>query len=74
MPRFFFHIRNGHPFKDVDGLELVDMDAVHAEARGLARDLMRLDQTKQDWSKWDIIVTDENDDVVLRLPFHDVAP
>jgi hypothetical protein len=74
MPRFFFHIRNGHPFNDIDGLELADMQAVQAEAVGLARDLMRIEKTQRDWSKWDILVTDENGGIVLQLPLADVAP
>jgi hypothetical protein len=74
MPRFYFHIRNGHPFNDVDGLEFVDIQAVRAEAVCLARDLMRVEKTQRDWSSWGILVTDENDGIVLQFPFLDVAP
>ena len=69
MSRFYFHIRNGRPFDDVDGLELADVGAARAEAVALARDIMRLEPLQQDWSKWAIHVTDEHDDLVLDIPF-----
>jgi hypothetical protein len=41
----------GRPFNDIDGFELPDIEAAHAEAIGLARDLMRMKPEQQDWSR-----------------------
>jgi hypothetical protein len=73
MARYYFSIRNGERFEDVDGLELSDVEAARAEALGLARDLMRLRNDRKDWSGWSIRVTDEQHAFVLELPFADIA-
>ena len=73
MAGYFFSIRNGKPFNDIDGLELADLRAVRAEAIGLARDLMRLDYGRRDWSGWAIRVTDDAHHLVLDLPFAEVV-
>jgi uncharacterized protein DUF6894 len=39
MPRYFFHISNGHPFKDPKGEGLQDDDAAWAEALRTVRDI-----------------------------------
>ncbi|MDR3461286.1 MAG: hypothetical protein P4L76_03085 [Beijerinckiaceae bacterium] len=72
MPRYFFHLENARPFRDVDGLELPDIDAAHDEAVGLARDIMRLEPGRRNWSKWTVSVTDGNESRVLQIPFSDV--
>ncbi len=69
MARYYFSLRNGRHFDDIDGLELVDLNAARAEAVGFARDLMRLDYDRRDWSQWIVRVTDENQFVVFELPF-----
>ena len=33
--RYYFSLKNGRPFHDVDGLELPDLDAARTEAVGL---------------------------------------
>jgi hypothetical protein len=70
MQRYYFSIANQPPFNDIDGLELPDVAAVRAEAIGLARDLMRLSlHTRGGWSHGAIRVTDDDQRVVLNLPF-----
>lgn len=69
MVRYFFNLKNGRPFNDTDGLELTDLETVRKEALGFARDLMRLEPSRQDWSSWAVQVTDELQRVVLDLAF-----
>jgi hypothetical protein len=73
MAHYYFSIRNGKRFDDVDGLELADLEAARAEAISFARDLMRLDYDRRDWSGWAIRVTDEAHNLVLDLPFAEAA-
>jgi hypothetical protein len=69
MPRFYFSLANGRSFEDRDGLELPDIAAVRAEAIGFARDLMRMEPERRDWSRWTVRVTDDDRKSVLDLPF-----
>jgi hypothetical protein len=69
MPRYYFSVANGRSFNDVDGLELQDIAAARAEAIGFARDLMRLEPERRDWSDWVVRVTDEGHQSVFDLPF-----
>jgi hypothetical protein len=73
MPRYYFSLKNGRPFHDVDGLELPDLDAVRTEAVGFARDLMRMQPERRDWSAWVVCVTDEAQQAVLKVAFSDVV-
>lgn len=49
------------------------MAEVHAEAIGFARDLMRLEPLRRDWSRWVVRVTDDNQNSVFNLPFPKAA-
>jgi hypothetical protein len=69
MPRYYFSIANGRSFDDVDGLELPDSAAARVEAAGFARDLMRLETERRDWSHWSVRVTDDDHNPVSELPF-----
>ena len=73
MARYYFSLQNGRSFEDVDGLELSDMAEVRAEAIGFARDLMRLEPLRRDWSHWVVRVTDEDQKSVFDLPFPEAA-
>lgn len=73
MARYYFSIVNSQPFGDTDGLELPDLTAVRDEAAGFARDLMRLNPRRQDWSGWSIRVTDEDRRTMLDLSFAEAA-
>ena len=59
MPRYYFSITNGRPFNDMDGLELPDLAAARQEAIGFARDLIRMEPERRDWSSWAVRVTGE---------------
>lgn len=73
MSRYYFNLRNGQTFDDVDGLELPDIDAVRTEAVGFARDLMRLHPERRDWSNWIVCVTDDVKELVLNVAFSEAA-
>jgi hypothetical protein len=72
MPRYYFNLAN-RSFNDVDGLELQDAWAARAEAIGFARDLMRMEPERRDWSSWVVRVTDEDKKSVLDLAFVEVV-
>ena len=69
MPRYYFSLSDGRPFKDVDWLDLPDLEAARDEAMGLARDLIRLKPNRRDWSSWSVRVTDEDNHSVLEVRF-----
>jgi uncharacterized protein DUF6894 len=73
MPRYYFSLKNGRPFRDVDGLELPDIDAVRTEAVGFARDVMRMEPERQDWSQWAVCVTDDAQKSVITVAFCEVT-
>jgi hypothetical protein len=73
MPRYFFSLKNGRPFHDVDGLELADIGAVRNEAVKFARDVMRMEPERLDWSQWAVCVTDDAQKSVFKLAFSEVA-
>ena len=73
MPRYYFSLTNGRNFNDTDGLELPDLAAVREEAIGFARDLMRMEPERQDWSSWAVHVTDESQSSVFDLSFLEVV-
>jgi hypothetical protein len=73
MTRYYFSLKNGKPFDDVDGLELPDVDAARKEAIGFARDMMRMEPERRDWSSWVVCVTDDAQQCVLKLNFADAV-
>lgn len=73
MARYYFSVQNGRSFDDIDGLELSNMAEVRAEASAFARDLMRLEPLRRDWSRWVVLVTDDEGKFVMKLPFPDAA-
>ena len=73
MPRYYFNIENDSVFDDPDGLDLPDAVSARDEALGLARDLMRLQPERLEWTDYKVRVTDESGRPVLDLPFADVA-
>jgi hypothetical protein len=73
MPRYYFSLKNGRPFDDVDGLELPDIEAARTEAIGFARDMMRMEYDRRDWSAWAVCVTDDARECVLKIAFSDVV-
>jgi uncharacterized protein DUF6894 len=73
MPRYYFSLKNERPFQDVDGLELADFDAARTEAVGFARDLIRMQPERRDWSACVVCVTDEAHQPVLKVAFSEVV-
>ena len=69
MSRYYFSVTNGRTFNDTDGLELSDLAAVRQEAIGFARDLIRMEPERRDWSSWAVRVTDCAEKSVLNLLF-----
>jgi hypothetical protein len=70
MPRYFFHVRDGHDMPDDTGTELPDDDAARAEAVVLAGSLLR-DLGGQFWSgtDWFMQVVREDGKQVCELEF-----
>jgi hypothetical protein len=70
MPRFFFHVRDGEPVDDPDGMFLPDMRSARLEAVRSARDFMAEDlrRGRLHLSSW-IEVTDEQGEAIFALPF-----
>jgi hypothetical protein len=73
MPRYYFNIVDGRRFDDAEGLELPDTAAARAEAVAIARDLMRIDPTRTDWSEWLVQVTNEHRQIAFDLLFRDAG-
>jgi len=69
MPRYYFSLANDLSFDDIDGLELSNLAAARSEAIGLARDLMRLQPERRDWSGCTVRVSDDEQNVLFDLPF-----
>ena len=69
MPRYFFNLIDGQPFEDTDGLELADCGEARDEAIGFARDIIRDEPNRRDWSSWCVRVTNEQGEHVLEVPF-----
>lgn len=74
MPRFFFHIRDGEPVDDPDGMFLPDARTARLEAIRSARDIMAEDIRRGRLSlSSSIEVTDENGEPILAVPFREVV-
>ena len=71
MPRYFFHIKDEQKtIRDVEGMELQDLDAVLEEARESARQIMServLEGHGPDGRVF--VVTEEQGETVLTFPF-----
>jgi len=68
MSRYYFSLTNGRTFNDTDGLKLPNLAAVREEAI-VARDLIRMEPERRDWSSWAVRVTDSAEKSVLNLLF-----
>jgi hypothetical protein len=69
MPRFFFHVDDGHLSPDTEGTEHRDVDAARVEAVRLTGEMLR-EAGKRFWSGgtlWRLHVTDEAGQLVLTL-------
>ena len=70
MPRYFFHVRDGHDMPDLDGTELPNAETARREAVQMAGRLIA-DRPLQfvDGTQWHIEVTNEADMILFRLDF-----
>jgi hypothetical protein len=75
MPRFLFHIRNGHGFTpDEEGRELADRYAAHDAAVAGARSLLSDEVTRGTLDLGgEIEVADGEGQVLFLVPFSDVV-
>jgi hypothetical protein len=69
MPRYFFHIVDGKFLVDTDGIELPDMPAVRVEAIAAAGEILKDFATRWTGAEWQMHVTNEAEDTVLKLTF-----
>ena len=70
MPRFFFHIRDGDPVDDPDGMYLPDVRSARLEAVRNARDIMAEDVRRGRLRLSSCIeVADENGEAIFAVPF-----
>lgn len=68
MPKFYFHLKDRVPSKDLDGLELPDVAAARAEAVRFGRELTKVHQAMGGYgSNADLIVTNEVGEQVLTM-------
>ena len=63
MPKYYFHISNGHPFKDGEGLELPDRAAAWREAKRTTVDDL---EDMAPHGEWKLTVV-EGDQEVYRI-------
>lgn len=61
MPRYYFHIRDGHTALDHEGTELLDLDAAQKAAVTLSGEVLRDGAKGSLWggSPWELWVTDQ---------------
>jgi hypothetical protein len=70
MPRFFFHVRDGSDFPDLQGTVLEDLVAARREAVRFSGALLN-DKPDIFWQsgEWTMRVTDEADLTLFQLTF-----
>lgn len=70
MPRYFFHVKDGEEFPDLQGTVLEDHRAARTEAVRFSGDLLRASPEKF-WSgqEWTMRVTDDQDLTLFELMF-----
>ena len=74
MPMYYFHLRDNEPILDVDGTELIDIEAAQDHARGVARELtFKTDGILGEaWSEWSMHVHDADGLELFSFPMADV--
>ncbi|HET9689336.1 MAG TPA: hypothetical protein VFP79_19375 [Pseudolabrys sp.] len=62
MPMYYFHLRDQVRITDIDGTELVDIEAAREHADTVARELTFKTTGIQGepWSKWSMVVHDHD--------------
>ena len=70
MPRYFFHVIDGHDIPDLEGVELPDRSAARAQAIRASGEILR-DMGQDFWNgtKWRMEVADDRGQVMFVLRF-----
>jgi hypothetical protein len=70
MPRYFFHVHDGHSLPDDTGTELPDVYTAQAEAIRMSGEILR-DMGARFWdgTEWKLEVADEHGRVLFALRF-----
>jgi hypothetical protein len=75
MPRYFFHINDGHEFPDNDGTVLDGVAAAHAQAIATAGAMITENGVEiEKGTEWHMIVADETGHIVCDLHFSAHCP
>jgi hypothetical protein len=63
MPRYYFHVKDGHDSPDLEGTELPDLEAARRAAVTMSGELLRDGVQDSLWEghPWEIMVTDGPD-------------
>ncbi|MBE7244933.1 MAG: hypothetical protein INR63_08285, partial [Actinomycetospora chiangmaiensis] len=70
MPRFYFHVHDGHSELDPDGTELPDWQSARLEAIRLAGDILKQDAHRIALGEdWRIEVTDQTGLILFQMTF-----
>ena len=70
MPRYFFHIYDGEPDPDLEGVELADIYLAQSEAIRMSGEVMRdLGAKFWDGREWRMEVTDADDRKLFIIHF-----
>ena len=67
--RLYFHLKDAHEvIRDVEGIEVADLEDARAQAIRAIAELRREDASAaRDWSGWTLSVADERGTVVFAL-------
>jgi len=72
MARYFFHVVNSSRAQDREGVELPDLESARREAFKDVEDIKRQNFETLDtstWATWSIEICDDQDTVLLVVPF-----
>jgi hypothetical protein len=70
MPRYFFHVIDGHSARDAEGTKLPDIYTAQAQAIRTSGEILR-DMGAKSWdgTEWKLEVTDEQGRILFILRF-----
>ena len=73
MAHFYFHCSNSQQIlRDLSGYDLVDLVEARQRASGIIRRVIETGSARGDWRDWAVVVTDDEDEEMLVVPFSDV--
>jgi hypothetical protein len=73
MPMYYFHLRDNEKITDVDGTELLNLEAAREHADGVAQELMfkSSGMLGEAWSNWTMVVHDHEGLELFSFPMID---